>query len=87
MAMPGSNGDTQLLIDDAVSTQPSRARGMSNNETNDSLSCDFPSAERKPGGGYEGYVGANVIAKASLFSRAGAFQCKARLGRMTFYCV
>ncbi len=35
----------------------------------------------------EGYMGAAIIAKASLFSYAGDFQCTALLGEMTFHCV
>lgn len=60
------------------------------------LSRDFPSAEQKQGvraaenrprPNDEGYMGANIIAKASLFSYAGDFQCTALLGEMTFRCV
>lgn len=35
----------------------------------------------------EGYMGANIIAKDSLFSYAGDFQCEALLGEMTFRCL
>lgn len=35
----------------------------------------------------EGYMGADIIAKASLFSYAGDLQRTALLGEMTFHCV
>lgn len=44
-------------------------------------------AEKRAWPNDEGYMGANIISKASLFSYAGDFQCKALLGEMTFRCL
>lgn len=54
----------------------------------------FPFSRAETGGqkkrdwpNHEGYVEANITAKASLFCYAGDFQYKALQGGMTFNCV